>query len=69
MPPLADDLDDTLAQACTATQAFTDTTPIESIPDSSKDPSSSRTTPLPTVVPLARVQKLGAQMSTLLHHI
>ena len=30
---------------------------------------SSRTAPLPALVPLARVQKLEAQMATLLHHI
>ena len=70
LPPLADDLADTVAQACTATQAAsTDTTPVESIPGSSTAPSSSRTAPLPALVPLARVQKLEAQMATLLHHI
>ena len=58
-----------VAQARTATQASTDTTPVESIPGSSTTPSSSRTTPLPTLVPLERVQKLEAQMATLLHHI
>ena len=70
LPPLADDLDDTVAQARTATQASsTDTTPIESIPGSSTAPSSSRTAPLPALVPLARIQKLDVQMATLLHHI
>ena len=69
LPPLADDLADTVAQARTATQASTDTTPVESIPGSSTAPSSSRTTPLPALVPLARVQKLEVQMATLLHHI
>ena len=69
MPPLADDLADTVAQAHTATQASTDTTPVESIPGSSTAPSSSRTAPLLAQVPLARVQKLEAQMATLLHHI
>ena len=70
LPPLADDLADTVAQARTATQAAsTDTTPVESIPGSSTAPSSSRTAPLPALVPLARVQKLEAQMATLLHHI
>ena len=62
LPPLADDLVDSVAQARTATQASTDTTPVESIPGSS-------TFPLPTPAPLARVQKLEAQMATLLHHI
>ena len=69
LPPLADDLADTVAQARTATQASTDTTPVESIPGSSPAPSSSRTALLPLLVPLARVQKLEAQMATLLHHI
>ena len=57
LPPLADDLADTVAQARTGTQASTGTTPIESIPGSSTAPSSSRTAPLPALVPLARVQK------------
>ena len=57
LPPLADDLADTVAQARTAAQASTDTTPVESIPGSSTAPSSSRTAPLPALVPLARVQK------------
>ena len=47
----------------------TDTTPVESIPGSSTAPSSSRSAPFPALVPLARVQKLEAQMVTLLHHI
>ena len=70
LPPLADDLADTVAQDHTATQAAsTDTTPVESIPGSSTAPSSSRSAPFPALVPLARVQKLEAQMATLLHHI
>ena len=69
LPPLADDLADTVSQARTATQASTDTTPVESIPGSSTTPSSSHTAPLLALVPLARVQKLEAQMATLLHHI
>ena len=70
LPPLTDDLPDTVAQARTATQAAsTDTTPVEYIPGSSTAPSSSRTVPLPTLVPLGRVKKLEAQMATLLHHI
>ena len=64
LPPLADDLADTVAQACAATQASTDTTPVESIPSSSPAPSSSRTAPLPLPAPLARVQQLEAQMAT-----
>ena len=60
LPPLADDLADTVAQARTATQASTDTTPVKSILGSSPAPSSSRTAPLPLLVPLARVQKLEA---------
>ena len=60
----------TVAQARTATQvASTDTTLVESIPGSSTALSSSRIAPLPALVPLARVQKLEAQMATLLHHI
>ena len=56
LPPLADDLADTVAQARTATQvASTDTTPIESIPGSSTAPRSSRTTPLPALVHLSSV--------------
>ena len=70
LPLLADDLADTVALARTATQAAsTDTTLVESIPGSNTSPSSSRTAPLPTLVPLSRVQKLEAQMATLLHHI
>ena len=69
LPPLADDLADTMAQARTATQASTDTTSVESILGSIPAPSSSRTAPLPLLAPLARVQKLEAQMATLLHHI
>ena len=57
LAPLADDLADMVAQARTTTQASTDTTPVESIPGSSTAPSSSRTAPLPALVPLARVQK------------
>ena len=69
-PPLGDNLADTIAQARTATQvASTDTTPVESIPCSSTPPISSRSAPFPALVPLARVQKLEVQMSTLLHHI
>ena len=48
LPPLADDLADTVAQAHTATlAASTDTTSIESIQGSSTASSSSRTAPLP----------------------
>ena len=58
LPPLADDLVDMVPQARTATQtASSNTTPVESIPGSSTAPSSSRTAPLPALVPLARVQK------------
>ena len=70
LPPLTDDLADTVAYACMATQAAsTDNTPVESFPGSSNAPSSSRTSPLPALVPLDRVQKLEAQMATLRHHI
>ena len=57
MPPLCDNLADTVAHARTATQAAsTDTTLVESISGSSTAPSSSRTAPLPALVPLARIQ-------------
>ena len=69
LPPLADDLADTVAQDRTATYASIDTTPVKSILGSSPAPSSSRTAPLPVLVSLARAQKLEAQMATLLHHI
>ena len=70
LPPLADDLAETVAQARTATQAASiDTTPVESIPGSSIAPSSSRTAPLSALVLLSRVQKLEAQMATLLQRI
>ena len=62
----------TVAHARTAMQAAsktTDTTPVESILGSSTTPSSSNSAPFPAVVPLARVQKLEAQMATLMHHI
>ena len=69
LPPLADDLADTVAQARSSTQASTDNTAVESISGSSPSPSSSRTAPIPLPAPLARVKKLEAQMTTLLHHI
>ena len=72
LPPLGENLADTVENARTATQvAFetTDTTPVESILGSSIAPSSSCSTPFPALVLLARVQKLEAQMATLLHHI
>ena len=56
LPILADDLVDMVPQACTATQmASSNTTPVESIPGSSTAPSSSRSSPLPALVPLSRV--------------
>ena len=69
LPPLVDDLRDTVAHTRTTTQASTDTTPVESIPGSSTAMISSRTAPLSALVPLARVQKLEAQIATLLHHM
>ena len=72
LPPLGDNLADTVAHACMATQAAsetTDTTPVESIPGSSTTPSFSQLAPFPALVPLARVQKLEAQMNTLFHQI
>ena len=59
-----------VALARTATQAAsTDNTPVKSISGSSTAPSSSRAAPVPALFPLARVLKLEAQISTLLHHI
>ena len=70
LPPLGYHLPDTVAHARTSTQsASTDTTPVESIPGNSTAPSSSRSAPFPALVLLARVQKLEAQVATLLHHI
>ena len=69
LPPHANDLANTVDKAYTATQASIDTTPIELIPGSSTAPSSFRTAPLPALILLARVQKLEAQMATLLHYI
>ena len=70
LPPLSDNLADMVAQARTSMQAAsTGTTLVESIPGSSTAPSSSRSAPFSALVPLARVQKLEAQMATLLHHI
>ncbi|TMW82926.1 hypothetical protein EJD97_003840 [Solanum chilense] len=69
LPSLADDLGDTVAQARTATQAAsTDTTPVESIPGSSTAPRSTRTTPLPALVLLARaaVDSLRADIDKIL---
>ena len=63
LPPLGDNLADTIAHARTATQAAfetTDTTLVESIPGSSTAPSSCRSYPFPAMIPLARVQKLEA---------
>ena len=61
LPQLGDDLTEMVAQAHTAMQAAsTDTTPIASIPGSSTAPSSSRIAPPPTLLSLARVQKLEA---------
>ena len=70
LPPLGDNLADTVAQAHTATQAAsTDTTPFASILGNRTALSSSRSAPFHALVPLSRIQKLEAQMATLLHHI
>ena len=69
-PPFGDNLADTVAQARTTTQeASTNITLVESIPGSSTAPSSSRSDPFPALVLLVRVQKLEAEMDTILHHI
>ena len=70
--PLCENLAETIAHARTAmqsTSASTDTNLFESILGSSTAPSSSSSAPSPTLVPLARVHKLEAQMATLLYHI
>ena len=67
-----ENLADKVEHAQTATPAAsesTDTTPVESIPSSSTAPRSSRSSPFLAFVLLARVQKLHAQMATLMHHI
>ena len=70
LPPVGNNQDDTVEQAHTATKAVsTYTTPLESIPGSSTARSSSWSAPLPALVSLAKVQKLEAQMATLLHNI
>ncbi|KAG5576597.1 hypothetical protein H5410_056731 [Solanum commersonii] len=72
--PLGADLVDTVGQAQGGDSIIpdhSDTIPASSSQAASMAPSSSRSTPQlgATVVPLARVQKLEAQMATLLHHI
>uniref|UniRef100_M1DUJ2 Singapore isolate B (sub-type 7) whole genome shotgun sequence assembly, scaffold_7 n=1 Tax=Solanum tuberosum TaxID=4113 RepID=M1DUJ2_SOLTU len=74
VPPLGADLADSVEQAQGGDPSIpdhTDTVPVSSSQAASIAPSSSRSTPQigVTVVPLARVQKLEAQMVTLLHHI
>uniref|UniRef100_M1DJA2 Integrase core domain containing protein n=1 Tax=Solanum tuberosum TaxID=4113 RepID=M1DJA2_SOLTU len=74
VPPLGSDLADTVGQAQGGDLNIpdhTNTVPGSSSQAASMAPSSSRFTPQlgATVVPLARVQKLEAQMATLLHHI
>ena len=72
LPPLGENLADTVAQARMATpdaSGTTDTTPVNSIQGSRTVPSSSLSTPSPALVPLLRVQKLEAHMATHVHHI
>uniref|UniRef100_M1DH45 Integrase core domain containing protein n=1 Tax=Solanum tuberosum TaxID=4113 RepID=M1DH45_SOLTU len=74
VPPLGADLADTVGQAQGVDLIIpdhTDTIPTSFSQAASRAPSSSRSTPPlgVVVVPLARVQKLEAQMATLLHHI
>ena len=71
-PPPSENLADTVEQDQVATQATSDPTnitPIESIPGGRTTSSSSLSTPSASLVPLARVRKIDAQMATLLHHI
>uniref|UniRef100_M1DZH1 Integrase core domain containing protein n=2 Tax=Solanum tuberosum TaxID=4113 RepID=M1DZH1_SOLTU len=74
VPPLGADLADTVGQAQGGDPSIpdhTDTVSASSSQVASMAPSSSWSTPQfgAVVVPLARVQKLEAQMATLLHHI
>uniref|UniRef100_M1DJF2 Integrase core domain containing protein n=1 Tax=Solanum tuberosum TaxID=4113 RepID=M1DJF2_SOLTU len=74
VPPLGADLADTVGLAQGGDPIIPnnyDTVPASSSQAASMAPSSSRSTPQlgAIVVPLARVQKLEAQMATLLHHI
>uniref|UniRef100_M1DYJ7 Integrase core domain containing protein n=1 Tax=Solanum tuberosum TaxID=4113 RepID=M1DYJ7_SOLTU len=74
VPPLGADLGDTVGKAQGGNLSIpdhTDTVPGSSSQAASMAPSSSRSTPQlgATIFPLARVQKLEAQMATLLHHI
>uniref|UniRef100_M1APM8 Integrase core domain containing protein n=1 Tax=Solanum tuberosum TaxID=4113 RepID=M1APM8_SOLTU len=74
VPPLGADLADTVGQAQGSDPIIpnhTDSIPTSSSQAASRAHSSSRSTPPlgAVVVPLARVQKLEAQMATLLHHI
>uniref|UniRef100_M1DCU9 Integrase core domain containing protein n=1 Tax=Solanum tuberosum TaxID=4113 RepID=M1DCU9_SOLTU len=74
VPPLGADLADTVGQAQEGDPIIpdhSDTVLASSSQAASMAPSSSRSTPQlgDIVVPLSRVQKLEAQMATLLHHI
>uniref|UniRef100_M1DDK9 Integrase core domain containing protein n=1 Tax=Solanum tuberosum TaxID=4113 RepID=M1DDK9_SOLTU len=74
VPPLGTDLADTVGQAQGGDPIIpdhADTVPGSSFQAASMAPSSFRSTPQlgSTIVPLARVQKLEAQMATLLQHI
>ena len=72
LPSLGEKLADTIEHDRTATQAASETsstTLVESIPGTSTSPSSYRSALFPNLVPLSRVQKVEAQMATLLHHI
>ena len=67
LPPLGDNLVDTVEQDRTSTQAAsTDTTLVEYNSGSSTALISSRSAPFLTLVPLARYKKLEAQKATLL---
>ena len=72
MHPLVENLAATVEQAQGADEATsepTDTTPVEFISGTSTTPSSFLSTPCTTLIPLATVKKLKAQMVILLHHI
>ena len=70
--PLGENLATKVVQAQGANSGIskpTYTISVESIPSGSTSLSSSPSIPSATLVPLARVKKFEAQMSTLLHHI
>ena len=69
---LGENLADTAEQAQGADRAAsepTDTTPVEFSPGTRRALSSSRSTPSPALVSIARVQKIESRIATVLHYI